>query len=211
MNPTVDIIYQYFPKLTDTQKEQFAKLAEVYPLWNDQINVISRKDIESLYLKHVLHSLGIAKFVTEFAPGTRILDVGTGGGFPGIPLAIMFPEVQFHLVDSIGKKIKVVREVAAAIGLTNVEADHMRAEQIDYKYDFVVSRAVTRLAEFAPWIRNKFEKKDKNGIPNGILYLKGGDLKEEIKESRLKAELHPLTSYFKEDFFDTKYVVYVPM
>lgn len=211
MNPTVDIIFKYFPNLTATQKSQFEKLAEVYPVWNNQINVISRKDIESLYLKHVLHSLAIAKFVQEFAPGTRILDVGTGGGFPGIPLAILFPEVQFHLVDSIGKKIKVVRGVAEAIGLTNVEADHIRAEQLDYTYDFVVSRAVTRLGDFAPWIRNKFEKKDKNGIPNGILYLKGGDLKEEIKESKLKAELHPLTSYFEEDFFDTKYVVYVPM
>lgn len=211
MNPTVDIIFKYFPNLTATQKSQFDKLAEVYPFWNDQINVISRKDIESLYLKHVLHSLAIAKFVQEFAPGTRILDVGTGGGFPGIPLAILFPEVQFHLVDSIGKKIKVVRGVAEAIGLTNVEADHIRAEQLDYNYDFVVSRAVTRLGDFAPWIRNKFEKKDKNGIPNGILYLKGGDLKEEIKESKLKAELHPISSYFEEDFFDTKYVVYVPM
>lgn len=211
MDPTVDIIYKYFPKLTERQKEQFAQLAEVYPFWNDQINVISRKDIGSLYLKHVLHSLGIAKFVTELKPGTRILDVGTGGGFPGIPLAILFPEVQFHLVDSIGKKIKVVREVAAAIGLTNVEADHIRAEQLDYKYDYVVSRAVTRLAEFLPWVRNKFEKKDKNGIPNGILYLKGGDLTEEIKEAKVKAELHALSDYFEEDFFDTKYVVYIPM
>lgn len=211
MDPTVDIIYKYFPKLTERQKEQFAQLAEVYPFWNDQINVISRKDIGSLYLKHVLHSLGIAKFVTELKPGTRILDVGTGGGFPGIPLAILFPEVQFHLVDSIGKKIKVVREVAAAIGLTNVEADHIRAEQLDYKYDYVVSRAVTRLAEFLPWVRNKFEKKDKNGIPNGILYLKGGDLTEEIKEAKVKAELHALSDYFEEDFFDTKYVVYLPM
>ncbi|MGJ1431851.1 16S rRNA (guanine(527)-N(7))-methyltransferase RsmG [Sphingobacterium spiritivorum] len=211
MNPSVDIIYKYFPKLTETQKTQFAQLAELYPFWNNQINVISRKDIESLYLHHVLHSLGIAKFMTEFAPGTHILDVGTGGGFPGIPLAILFPEVRFHLVDSIGKKIKVVREVASALGLTNVEADHMRAEQLDYKYDFVVSRAVTRLGDFAPWIRNKFLKQDKNGVPNGILYLKGGDLKEEIKESRLKAELHPLSDYFTEDFFETKYVVYVPM
>ncbi|GAA4516221.1 16S rRNA (guanine(527)-N(7))-methyltransferase RsmG [Sphingobacterium thermophilum] len=211
MDPTVDIIYKYFPKLTERQKEQFAQLEEVYPFWNDQINVISRKDIGSLYLKHVLHSLGIAKFVTELKPGTRILDVGTGGGFPGIPLAILFPEVQFHLVDSIGKKIKVVREVAAAIGLTNVEADHIRAEQLDYKYDYVVSRAVTRLAEFLPWVRNKFEKKDKNGIPNGILYLKGGDLTEEIKEAKVKAELHALSDYFEEDFFDTKYVVYIPM
>nr|WP_302328289.1 MULTISPECIES: 16S rRNA (guanine(527)-N(7))-methyltransferase RsmG [unclassified Sphingobacterium] len=197
--------------MTETQKEQFAKLEELYPLWNDQINVISRKDIESLYLKHVLHSLAIGKFVGEFAPNTRVLDVGTGGGFPGIPLAILFPEVKFHLVDSIGKKIKVVREVAEGLGLTNVEADHIRAEQLDYKYDFVVSRAVTRLGDFIPWVRNKIEKQDKNGIPNGILYLKGGDLKEEIKEARVKAELHPISSYFKEDFFDTKYVMYIPM
>lgn len=211
MNPTVDIIFKYFPKLTAKQQEQFTQLADLYVLWNSQINVISRKDMDSLYLHHVLHSLGIAKFITEITPGTHILDVGTGGGFPGIPLAILFPEVKFHLVDSIGKKIKVVREVAQALGLTNVEADHMRVEQLDYKYDFVVSRAVTRLAEFTPWIRNKFEKKDKNGIPNGILYLKGGDLKEEIKESRLKAELHPLSSYFEEEFFETKYLVYVPM
>ena len=211
MNPTVDIIYKYFPSLTEKQKQQFAQLAEVYPFWNDQINVISRKDIDSLYLRHVLHSLGIAKFITAFTSGTRILDVGTGGGFPGIPLAIFFPEVQFHLVDSIGKKIKVVREVAQALGLENVEADHIRAEQLDYRYDFVVSRAVTRLSEFTPWVRNKFEKQDRNGVPNGIIYLKGGNLREEIKEARLKAELHPLSSYFEEDFFDTKYVVYVPM
>jgi len=211
LNPTVDIIYSYFPKLTDIQKEQFAKLADLYTFWNSQINVISRKDIDSLYLHHVLHSLGIAKFVQELAPGTQILDVGTGGGFPGIPMAILFPEVKFHLVDSIGKKIKVVREVAAGLGLKNVEADHIRAEQLDDKYDFVISRAVTRLGEFAPWIRNKFAKNDKNGIPNGILYLKGGDLSEEIKESKLKAELHPLSDYFKEDFFETKYLVYVPM
>jgi 16S rRNA (guanine527-N7)-methyltransferase len=211
LNPTVDIIYSYFPKLTEIQKEQFAKLADLYSFWNSQINVISRKDIDSLYLHHVLHSLGIAKFVQELAPGTQILDVGTGCGFPGIPMAILFPEVRFHLVDSIGKKIKVVREVAAGLGLQNVEADHIRAEQLDDKYDFVISRAVTRLGEFTPWIRNKFQKKDKNGIPNGILYLKGGDLSEEIKESKLKAELHPLSSYFKEEFFDTKYLVYVPM
>lgn len=211
MNPTVDIIYKYFPKLSEKQKQQFAQLAEIYPFWNNQINVISRKDIDSLYLHHVLHSLGIAKFVSELTPGTRILDIGTGGGFPGIPLAILFPDVQFHLVDSIGKKIKVVREVTQAIGLENVEADHIRAEQLDYKYDFIVSRAVTRLGEFASWVRNKFEKQDKNSIPNGILYLKGGDLRDEIKESRLKAELHPLSAYFKEDFFDTKYLVYVAM
>jgi len=211
VNPTVDIIYNYFPKLSEVQKEQFAKLEAVYPFWNDQINVISRKDIESLYLKHVLHSMAIGKFVGELTAGTRILDVGTGGGFPGIPLAILFPEVKFHLVDSIGKKIKVVREVTDALGLKNVEADHIRAEQLDYKYDFVVSRAVTRLGDFIPWVRNKIEKQDKNGIPNGILYLKGGDLKEEIREARVKAELHAISDYFKDDFFDTKYVMYIPM
>jgi len=211
VNPTVDIIYQYFPNLTEKQKSQFAKLAEVYPLWNDQINVVSRKDIESLYLKHVLHSLAIGTFVGELTANTRILDVGTGGGFPGIPLAILFPEVHFHLVDSIGKKIKVVREVAEAIGLTNVEADHIRAEELDGKYDFVVSRAVTRLNDFIPWIRNKINKQDINSIPNGILYLKGGDLKAEIKEAKVKAELYAISDYYQEDFFETKYVLYIPM
>jgi len=211
INPTVEIIYRYFPNLAEQQKEQFAKLADIYPFWNNQINVVSRKDIESLYLKHVLHSLGIAKFVTALAPGTRILDVGTGGGFPGIPLAIMFPHVQFHLIDSIGKKIKVVKEVGSALELKNVQADHIRAEQLDEKYDFVVSRAVTRLSEFLPWIKNKIEQKDRNGIPNGVLYLKGGDLDQEITDARVKAELHPLSAYFQEEFFDTKYVVYIPV
>lgn len=211
MKPSVDIIFKYFPKLSETQKKQFEQLAEAYTFWNSQINVVSRKDIESLYLHHVLHSLGIASFVRELKAGTQILDVGTGGGFPGIPLAILFPEVHFHLVDSIGKKIKVVREVAAALGLKNVEADHIRAEQLDYKYDFVISRAVTRLGDFIPWVSNKFEKKDKNGIPNGLLYLKGGDLREEIKEARVKADLIALSDYFEEDFFETKYVVYIPM
>ncbi|MCL7989028.1 16S rRNA (guanine(527)-N(7))-methyltransferase RsmG [Sphingobacterium sp. lm-10] len=211
MNPSVEIIFTYFPHLSELQKKQFAQLAELYPFWNEQINVISRKDMDSLYLKHVLHSLGIAAYVRELAAGTRILDVGTGGGFPGIPLAILFPQVQFHLVDSIGKKIKVVREVAEALGLTNVEADHIRAEQLDYKYDFVVSRAVTRLKDFLPWVRNKIEAKDKNGIPNGILYLKGGDLREEIKEAKVTSDLISLTDYFKEEFFETKYVLYIPM
>jgi len=210
LNPSVDIIYHYFPKLSEQQKRQFDMLGELYPHWNAQINVISRKDIESLYLHHVLHSLGIAKTLS-FVAGTRILDVGTGGGFPGIPLAILFPQVHFHLVDSIGKKIKVVREIAAAIGLENVEADHIRAEQLDEKYDFVVSRAVTRLAEFYPWVRNKFLKKDRNAIPNGILYLKGGDLREEIREARLRAEIYPLSDYFEEDFFETKQLVYIPV
>ncbi len=209
-HPDVDIIYRYFPKLSGMQREQFVKLGDLYPYWNAQINVVSRKDMDSLYLHHILHSLGIAKFI-NFTPGTQILDVGTGGGFPGIPLAILFPEVQFHLVDSIGKKIKVVREIAAATGLENVEAYHIRAEQLDEKYDFVVSRAVTRLVDFYPWVRNKFLKKDKNAIPNGILYLKGGDLRAEIREAHLRAEIHSLSQYFTEDFFDTKHLVYIPV
>jgi 16S rRNA (guanine527-N7)-methyltransferase len=207
-DPGPELIWQYFPQLTDRQKDQFVALGELYPFWNNQINVISRKDMESLYLKHVLHSLGIAQF-SQFKPGTRIMDVGTGGGFPGIPLAIFFPEVSFHLIDSIGKKIHVVREVASALGLQNVEADHIRAEQVDEKVDFVVSRAVTRLGEFYPWVRDKFRKKSENALPNGLIYLKGGDLDEEIKESRLKAERFDLSTYFKEEFFDTKQIVYV--
>lgn len=209
-NPDVEIIYRYFPKLSEIQRGQFAELGDLYAHWNAQINVVSRKDIHSLYLHHVLHSLGIAKFI-NFTPCTHVLDVGTGGGFPGIPLAILFPEVQFRLVDSIGKKIKVVREVATAIGLKNVEADHIRAEQLDERFDFVVSRAVTRLVDFYPWVRNKFLKKDKNAILNGILYLKGGDLREEIREARLRAEVHALSDYFAEDFFDTKHLVYIPV
>ncbi|RXF71089.1 16S rRNA (guanine(527)-N(7))-methyltransferase RsmG [Arcticibacter tournemirensis] len=207
---TSDIIYHYFPGLSPAQKEQFDKLEELYTLWNAQINVISRKDIESLYLRHVLHSLGIAK-VMPFLPGEKVLDVGTGGGFPGIPLAILFPETTFHLVDSIGKKIKVVNEISKVAGLTNIKASHARAEQIDGKFHFIVSRAVTRLGDFYPWIRGKFEPKSGNALPNGVLYLKGGDLEEEIKESRLKqVKLFSLSSYFSEDFFETKFVVYFP-
>ena len=203
------LIQEYFKDLTEKQIAQFDQLYDLYSFWNAQINVISRKDIEELYERHILHSLGIAKFCT-FKPGEKILDVGTGGGFPGIPLAILFPETQFHLVDSIGKKIKVVTEVALALGLKNVKASHLRAEQVTDKYDFVVSRAVTRLIDFYPWVKGKFNKESKNAIPNGILYLKGGDLKEELAESRLKAELYSLSAYFKEDFFETKYVVYIP-
>ena len=203
------LIQKYFKGLTDQQIAQFDQLYELYSFWNSQINVISRKDIDELYERHILHSLGIAKFCS-FKAGERVLDVGTGGGFPGIPLAILFPETHFHLVDSIGKKIKVVTEVATALGLKNVKASHLRAEQITDKYDFVVSRAVTRLIDFYPWVKGKFNRDSKNAIPNGILYLKGGDLKEEISESRLKAELYPLSDYFEEEFFETKFVVYIP-
>ncbi len=206
---TSDLILHYFPDLSQQQQDQFAELDNQYRFWNARINLISRKDIDMLYLHHILHSLAIAK-VVSFLPGEKILDVGTGGGFPGIPLAILFPETHFHLVDSIGKKIKVVQEVAAAIGLSNVKATHARAEQIDDKFDFVVSRAVTRLSEFYPWIKGKFVKESKNSLQKGILYLKGGDLAEEIKESQLKAQLVPLTDYFEEDYFETKFVVYIP-
>lgn len=207
---TSDIILHYFPDLTGEQKEQFGKLEELYSFWNARINVISRKDIESLYLRHILHSLGIAK-VLSFLPGEKVLDVGTGGGFPGIPLAILFPQTHFHLVDSIGKKIKVVNEVSASAGLQNLRATHARAEQINDKFHFIVSRAVTRLKEFHPWVKGKFEKQSGNSLSNGVLYLKGGDLQEEIQEAHLKrVTLYPLSSYFEEDFFDTKQVVYFP-
>lgn len=206
---TSEIINQYFPDLSQTQKDQFDALDELYRFWNAQINLVSRKDIDMLYLHHILHSLAIAK-VISFLPGEKVLDVGTGGGFPGIPLAIMFPETDFHLVDSIGKKIKVVQEVSLALGLKNVRATHARAEQIDEKFNFIVSRAVTRLSDFYPWIKGKFGKKSLNKLQNGILYLKGGDLRQEIEESGLKVELIPLPNYFKEEYFDTKYVVYIP-
>jgi len=202
------LILKYFPEITSQQQEQYAQLAELYPYWNQQINVISRKDMDSLYERHVLHSLGIAK-VMGFLPGEQVLDVGTGGGFPGVPLAIMFPETSFHLVDSIGKKIKVVQEVAQAIGLQNLKASHMRAEQVPGKFNFVVSRAVTQLKDFYPWVKGKFEKKSGNQLPNGILYLKGGDLEQEIAESGLAVQQYFLKNYFEEEFFETKQVVYV--
>uniref|UniRef100_UPI0035BC4C11 16S rRNA (guanine(527)-N(7))-methyltransferase RsmG n=1 Tax=Mucilaginibacter sp. TaxID=1882438 RepID=UPI0035BC4C11 len=205
---TSDILLKYFPNLTLQQQEQFARLQELYTLWNSQINVISRKDIELLYERHVLHSLGIAK-VMEFAPGTSVLDVGTGGGFPGVPLAILSPDVNFHLVDSIGKKIKVVNEVAMALGLTNVKGTHARAEDIKEKFDFVVSRAVTQLKDFYPWVKGKFSKTNNNKLPNGILYLKGGDLTQEIADAGLAVQQYHLKDYFEEEFFETKQVIYV--
>ena len=205
-----DIIFKYFPGLTAVQKSQFNALYDLYHTWNEQINVISRKDIDELYTRHVLHSLGLVQ-VIKFKPGTKILDVGTGGGFPGIPLAIMFPESDFHLIDSIGKKIKVVQGVAASLNLSNVTAAQIRAEQVTDQYDFVVSRAVTRLKPFYQWVKNKFRNESFNDLPNGILYLKGGDLGEELKEAKKKCELFNLTDYFEEDFFETKKVVYVPV
>jgi len=206
----MDIILKYFPNLTAMQLAQLEHLRPLYEEWNNQINVISRKDIDSFYERHVLHSLAIAKVIT-FQPGTKILDIGTGGGFPGIPLAVLFPEVHFHLVDSIGKKIKVVKEVANELGLTNVKATHARAEEVKDKYDFVVSRAVTAMSNFLPWTNNKFLSEQKNPYPNGILYLKGGDLTEELKDIKQDIEIIDLSKIFDEEFFETKKVVYVRM
>ena len=205
---TVELIYSHFPDLTERQRDQFAALQDLYTEWNAKINVISRKDMESFYEIHVLHSLGIAK-VYSFKPGQKVLEVGTGGGFPGIPLAILFPETQFHLVDSIGKKIKVVLAVAEALGLENVRADHGRAEEFKGPYDFVVSRAVTQMQRFVPWIKGKISQKnlDSDRI-NGLLYLKGGDLAEEL--GSIKARISNLSNFFTSEFFETKKVVYLP-
>lgn len=205
------LLEAYLPELTDQQKEQFAALGSLYQEWNEKINVVSRKDIDQLYERHVLHSLGIAQ-VMVFQPGMRILDVGTGGGFPGIPLAILYPQTQFHLVDSIGKKITVVKEVAAAIGLKNLTAEHQRAEKAPGKYDFVVSRAVARVAKLAPWVRQKIKEECLHpSLDNGLLLLKGGDLEEELKEAKLPYSLYALKDYFTEPFFETKQVVYIPL
>ncbi|MFN6379433.1 MAG: 16S rRNA (guanine(527)-N(7))-methyltransferase RsmG [Flavobacteriales bacterium] len=206
----MDIIKHYFKNLTPNQIEQFAQLFDLYKEWNDKINVISRKDIDTLYERHVLHSLAIAKFL-PFQSGSKILDIGTGGGFPGIPLAIMFPECHFHLTDSIGKKIKVVQEVATALGLNNVQASHMRSEDVKDKYDFVVSRAVAELALLVAWSRGKIMKKQINAIPNGLICLKGGDLSEELKVVNQYKEVYDLKDYFIEEFFDTKKLVYVSL
>lgn len=203
-------ITKYFPDLSAQQKSQFETMLHLYAHWNAQINVISRKDMDAFYTRHVLHSLGIAK-VMPFVAGSKVLDIGTGGGFPGIPLAIMFPEVQFTLVDSIGKKIKVVQEVAQALGLENVSAHHQRAEQVKGKFDFIVSRAVTAMENFLPWCQNKFDSKQRNAYPNGILYLKGGDLTEELKPIKRAYEIFDLSKYFDDSFFESKKVVYVKM
>jgi len=203
----MEIILKYFPDLLEKQIKQFSQLQELYNEWNFQINVISRKDMGNLYLNHVLHSLAIAK-VISFADGTKVLDVGTGGGFPGIPLAILFPKVDFLLVDSIGKKIKVVNEVAHSIGLKNIRAEHKRAEQVNGQFDFVVSRAVTRMKVFQQWVRKRISTKQKNTLFNGILYLKGGDLTEEL-EGIKNVDVYDISNFFEEDFFETKKIVYI--
>ncbi|MBR3940822.1 MAG: 16S rRNA (guanine(527)-N(7))-methyltransferase RsmG [Bacteroidaceae bacterium] len=201
-------ILKYFPDITPRQKEQFAALYDLYYDWNSKINVISRKDIENLYLHHVLHSLAIAKYIT-FKPGTTIMDMGCGGGFPGIPLAIMFPEVQFHLVDSIGKKVRVAAEIANAIGLTNVRTSHSRAEEIKEKYSFVVSRAVMLLPDLVKICRKNISKEQNNALPNGIICLKGGDMTAETAPFKNCREIVDVSDYFQEEFFKDKKVVYV--
>lgn len=204
----MDIILKYFPNLSDKQKQQFAALGELYTDWNSKINVISRKDIGNLYEHHILHSLGIAQII-RFTPGSRIMDLGTGGGFPGIPLAILFPEVQFHLVDSIGKKIRVATEVAQSIGLTNTTFSHTRAEEVKDSYDFVVSRAVMPLADLMKIIRKNIAAHQQNALPNGLICLKGGELENETTPFRHKTTIWNLSDYFEEEFFQTKKVVYV--
>jgi 16S rRNA (guanine527-N7)-methyltransferase len=206
----MELILKYFPDLTTEQRDQFSRLSALYQYWNERVNVISRQDIDTLYERHVLHSLGIAK-VIQFKPGTSVLDVGTGGGFPGIPLAILFPEAKFLLVDSIGKKIRVVQEIIKELGLKNVQAEQVRAERLDDEYEFVVSRAVTRMAPFVGWVRKNISRNSFHPLRNGILYLKGGDLAEELSEVGLKTTVYALSDYFEEDFFETKKVVHVPL
>jgi 16S rRNA (guanine527-N7)-methyltransferase len=205
----ISLLLEYFPYLTATQKAQFGALQELYAHWNAQINVVSRQDVENLYEKHVLHSLGIAK-VVALKPTTEVLDVGTGGGFPGIPLAILFPQASFHLIDSIGKKIKVVQEVVKELQLTNVRAEQIRVEEVTQQYEFVVSRAVTRALPLYGWVRGKVSQNNFHEVSNGILCLKGGDLAEELKELNRKTRVYELSDYFRGEFFDTKKVVHIP-
>lgn len=206
----MELIHKYFPELTQEQYDKFRQMGELYQYWNARVNVISRQDIDTLYERHILHSLGIAK-VQPFKAGTSVLDVGTGGGFPGIPLAIMFPGAQFHLVDSIGKKIRVVQEIAKELGLDNVRAEQIRAEKLDDSYEFVVSRAVTRMLPFVGWVKKNINRNSFHELRNGILYLKGGDLAEELSELTQNARIYELSGFFTEEFFETKKVVYVPL
>ena len=206
----MDIILKYFPKLTERQKEQFAALLPLYEEWNAQINVISRKDMEHFYEHHVLHSLAIAK-VMQFKSMCEILDVGTGGGFPGVPLAIMFPDARFTLIDSIGKKIKVVSDVIERVGLDNAKAMQIRAEALEGEYDFVVSRAVTTLDEFVPWVKRKISKSQYHNLRNGILYLKGGDLDAELAPFRKKVRTWDISDFFEEEYVQAKKVIYLPL
>ena len=205
----MELILKYFPNISENQKFQFQKLESLYQDWNLKINVVSRKDIDELYLRHVLHSLGIAKLIM-FSDGSKILDVGTGGGFPGIPLAILFPNCTFHLVDSIAKKLKVVNEVVEGLGLTNVKTTHDRVENINDNYDFIVSRAVAAMPTFVHWTKGKILKKNNNSLKNGIIYLKGGDLNEELQDYK-STTIYNLNDYFDEDFFETKKVVHLPL
>lgn len=204
----MDLILKYFPDLSEEQKILFSKVKTLYEEWNNRINVISRKDMDNFYERHVLHSLAIAK-VISFKPGTKILDIGTGGGFPGIPLAILFPDSDFHLVDSIGKKITVVKEVAQALGLKNVIAQQIRAEELKSQYDFIVSRAVTSFDQFLPWIKGKIKPDCKNDLPNGIFYLKGGDLSDELAAVKNIFLEFDIQDFFEESFFETKKIVYI--
>lgn len=203
-------ILNYFPELTEKQREQMAQLEVLYPEWNAKINVISRKDIENLEVNHIIHSLGLVKFV-KFTPGTRIMDLGTGGGFPGIPLAIYYPDVTFHLVDRIGKKLKVAQDIAERIGITNVTFQHGDVKEVKGKFDFVVSRAVMDLGDMVPLVRRFIDNEDRNAVPNGLLCLKGGDLSGEISQFRNKVLIDDLSSYFKEEFFKTKKILYLPL
>ena len=206
----MEIILKYFPSLSEKQKEQFAALFDLYADWNSKINVISRKDIDNLYIHHVLHSLGIAKMI-NFRPGTTVMDFGCGGGFPGVPLAILFPEAKFHLVDSIGKKVRVAREISEAIGLENITFAHSRGEDVKEKFNFVVSRAVMPLSDLMRICRKNVDKDQKNALPNGIICLKGGELQEELRPFRNCVDTINLHDHFEEEFFKTKKVIYVPV
>lgn len=206
----MDTIIKYFPELSETQRRQMAELEALYPEWNAKINVISRKDIDNLEVNHLLHSLGIVKFV-KFAPGTRVMDLGTGGGLPGIPLAIYYPEVTFHLVDRIGKKLKVAQDIASRIGLTNVTVQHGDVKEVKGKFDFVVSRAVMDLGDLAPLVKRFIASEGRNAVPNGLICLKGGDLSGEVAKFKHQVLIDELSSYFNEEFFKTKKVLYLPL